>query len=307
MTQRESEETMTLDQLRDTEEGKQPVPDSFSEDADTDIEKKEDEIATEEKETPGERNSSPEKPDNVDDDADSGKTENPLDNKGKEVQGLETELSKLDKKANDLRKAIEDKRNNVRGLAEEAKKEGVLPSRKLPFKGEAPAETEADPLDDINPVFLESVERVIRAKGYVRKDEIENLTVAEKQQNVANDEFNTFLTEHPEYSEASDPDDALWNKLTSFIPKGFNPENPKEWGDMFRYAHSRVIQASAPHNPPATDRDNARKAQLRAAGSGKGSSGNAPAGKSKAFNQTYFNELVRGGWSEKEARELASE
>lgn len=155
----------------------------------------------------------------------------------------ETELDK-DRKANEaikaekarLLKEVEDLRLQRRKLRQDG------PEVPPPLIVDS-----ADPneLADIDPTSVEVIERVIKAKGYVKKEEIH----AEAQQKSLDEAQNSWLKDHPEYLPANDPDDTRWNALISATKIFVRPTTAQELQRVLSLAH-RDLNPDAPTKSP---------------------------------------------------------
>lgn len=92
-------------------------------------------------------------------------------------------------------------------------------------------------LDDVNPQDIALIEKVIQAKGYVRKEELTALSYSEKLDNYKEE----WLQVHPEYLPENDPDDKNWNLLTSTLNNYFkSPEKPSDIKKILDVVHGMI-------------------------------------------------------------------
>lgn len=127
--------------------------------------------------------------------------------------------------------ALEELRR-LRGEVREAK---GAPIKAAPAK---PVLVDEDPLKDVAAQDVELVEKVLKAKGYVRKDDLSLMTLQEK----INAETDAWLKENPEFDKDNDPDDAKWNKLHSYISETFAPpKTPAKVKEYLEIARERLF------------------------------------------------------------------
>lgn len=96
-------------------------------------------------------------------------------------------------------------------------------------------------LEKYNPKELDALREVMPAlaaeMGFVRKDEMEGSTYAEK----AQAEMDTFFEKHPEYLPENDPDGTLWQAFKTEFGDYNQPKNPKDLRRIFEKAHQSVF------------------------------------------------------------------
>ena len=96
-----------------------------------------------------------------------------------------------------------------------------------------------DTLNDINPNDVDVIDRVLKAKGYVPRQEINKMFYEERK----NEEIAKFLSEFPEYSEKNDPDNKMFGPLLQEVGLYKEPTDPALWGTILRRAH-RVLSSN---------------------------------------------------------------
>lgn len=118
-----------------------------------------------------------------------------------------------------------------------------------PPKSVAQARTESEILKKYKPEEIQSLREVLpelaKELGYVRKDELNATTYEEK----AQEQIDSFIEAHPEYSPTKDPEGALWNQLKQEYQNVYKPpQNPKDFKKIFERIHKDLfgIQASGP-------------------------------------------------------------
>jgi len=186
-----------------------------------------------------------------------------------QVQGLTDEREKLLKEIQELR-----------GTRREIKQEQL-----------GKVEEKLDELKDLHPDDISVIERVLRAKGYITKDEASKITY----DNVKQEELDRFLTKYPEYKPENDKSDINWNALQRELGYYRMPTDPHKITEILERAH-RTIQKPS-------DRGVIEKQQkLETARVGGG--GIQRSSSRKTLPPSYKEELSRGGWSEEEISKI---
>ena len=188
----------------------------------------------------------------------------------RQVQGLQAERAKLLKEIQELR-----------GTKREIKQNEI-----------ARVETRIDELKEIHPDDVATIDKVLRAKGYITRQEASQMSY----EAVKQDELTKFLDRFPEYKPENDPNDLNWSLLQRELAYYKMPEDARRLGDVLERAHKGIIKV--PVGPSAT----AKKRQIEIAGVG---SGGAQKSTSKKSLETWQKEEYRrGGWTDKEIAEL---
>ncbi len=110
-------------------------------------------------------------------------------------QGLQHELVRLRKDIAELR-----------GQKREIKQEQINT-----------VQAQIDELKDMHPDDVATIDRVLRAKGYMTKPEADKMFY----EAVKGEELNKFLERYPEYKPENDPDDANWASNSRKSPRHF--------------------------------------------------------------------------------------
>ena len=156
------------------------------------------------------------------------------------------------------------------------------------------AQDKIDELKDVAPEDVSLIDRVLRAKGYMTKEESSKMHYDA----VKNEKINEFLDKYPEYKPENDPSDLNWNKLQGQIQSWYRmPNDPKLIGSLLEKAHSDIAK-------PLSDRTlEVKKQQVKVASSG---STGAQRSSPKPVNPR-LSSLMREhmqGWSDEEIKEL---
>lgn len=151
-----------------------------------------------------------------------------------------------------------------------------------------------DDLKDVAPEDIGLIDRVLRAKGYLTKEESNKMHY----DTVKNEKINEFLTEFPEYKPENDPNDHNWNALQKQIQDWYRmPNDPKVIKDLLLKAHRDIAK-------PLSDRSviEVKKQQLKVA-----SSGSSGTQRSSPKPNSRLSSLLRthmSGWSDEEISKL---
>jgi hypothetical protein len=117
----------------------------------------------------------------------------------KELEGLRSQKERLSSEIVELRK-------ERRGVRKEEKPDVFV---------------ETNPLDGVADSDVELIEKVLKSKGYVKKED--------QYQSSLESYKDAWLEDHPDYLPDNDPDDVLWNKLNKELNTFYKrPKNPKD-------------------------------------------------------------------------------
>ena len=255
--------------------------------APTEVNEAETEEVSEEKETPAE-SSTAETPSEepaaiVEDTTEKTVVEEPAP----EVPVVETRVNALKLEEEKLRRQIEELRKERRSVREEKRQEPIV--------------INDDSLKDVAQQDVDLIEKVLRAKGYVRKEELHSMTYAEKLESAKNE----WLKTHPEYLPSNDPNDEHWNALNSTISTYFKaPPKPEEVGKVMDLAHQMIGGSSKKELPtrnPATTAAAQEKMKVLSKGQGGSAGDKTPAPKRTNLDTSY---LI--GFSKEELDDIAS-
>lgn len=212
-----------------------------------------------------------------------------LDNR--EEQGLENELQKIkgeNQRTVELRQEIVGERKKRRELRKE----------------ESTQEPEtADDLSDIDEESRKTIDRVIKAGGYVKGDEAQK--IAYKSAHAQAEQ--SFYITHPEYTEDQDTDDALYNALQDELKNFATPQDSSGIPVLFEKAHSLVKQrfpSRFESGEPESPSSNQGKKDISSMGgprSGAAPSNTEPQAKLTPQQVEKFRSM---GWSEADIQEL---
>lgn len=194
------------------------------------------------------------------------------DPREKQIQGLESEKAKL-----------LDEIKALRGTRREIKQDQI-----------DKVTTEIDELKDVNPEDTAIVEKILRSKGYIRKDEVSKMHY----ESVKQDELDSFLEKYPEYRPENDPNDVNWNALQRELGYYRMPDNPKLIRNVLERAHKAL-------GKPATPDAQVQKRRVETAGHGSGgvqTPAQQPDVRTLSAEQKIA--LKQGGWTDAEIKKM---
>ena len=160
---------------------------------------------------------------------------------------------------------------------------------------------EVDELKDTNPEDVALIEKVLKAKGYVRKEDVSRLSYQEKIDKTKND----WLNEHKEYLPENDSNDQNWNELNKTLGLYFKaPNNPEDIKKVMDLAH-KMIKGDSKTLPIQNEaQNNSAKEKLKIVS--KSGSGNSIASSPKSVNTKKIDTSYLKGFSEEELKEFNS-
>lgn len=160
--------------------------------------------------------------------------------------------------------------------------------RKLIKQDIVVAQEKLDELADVNPADIALIEKVIKSKGYVSKDELGKITYEQ----VKTQTLNTFLEKYPEYKPENDPNDINWKALQKELSFYRMPDDPAKITEILERSHKTVHPVVSDLNIPA------KKRSLQVASAGAGGV------QKSSSNKTLSSEMRRhyedGGWTKEE-------
>jgi len=193
-----------------------------------------------------------------------------------QIEGLQHEREKL------LRE-IQELRRERRELKQSTETSGAV------------TQQEVDELKDLHPEDVALIERILKAKGYVKKDELEQ----ELYETIEQEEINKFLEKYPEFKPENDPDDKNWNALQEELRWYRKPSNPRDIGKLLEKARASIsVLTGGRSNASAT------KKRLEIASKGSGGGVAQRSSSARSFTPEEREAYRRGGWSDEEIAEL---
>jgi len=213
----------------------------------------------------------------------------------------EESLESLDATRSKLRKDIESlrsERREIRGSSfQQSKKDD-------PLFVKSP---EDDPLKDVATDDVLLIEKVLKAKGYVRKDE---LSIKDYNVDVKR-VTETWLEQNPEFKPENDPDDENWNKLNTYASKFYQkPSDPKDVLEILDASRERLFGKKAPTLPTRSLHSIAAQKEKIAVSAKPSSGGGAGSGARSQSVKPSVNKYLTThlhGFSDEELQEIASQ
>ena len=154
-------------------------------------------------------------------------------------------------------------------------------------------QAQIDELKDLHPEDVATIDRVLRAKGFITKGEADKMFY----EAVKNEELEKFLSKYPEYKPENDPGDTNWGMLQRELGYYRMPDNPRLLTEVLERAHRSIVKV--PSGSPIQARK--RQVEIASVGGG-GTQRQSPS--PVALDSTKREILRRGGWSEEEIQSI---
>ncbi len=167
--------------------------------------------------------------------------------------------------------------------------------RKITQQQLVTAEQNLDDLKDVNPGDIELVEKVLKSKGYLTKEEVAKMSYETAQNQI----LNSFLEKYPEYKPENDPDNINWKALMGEYTLYAKPEDPTQIATLLERSYKAIKGAVvSDRSLPAKK----RAVQVASAGAG-GSQRSSSSGKTP-LSPEQRRVFQDGGWSEEEINRM---
>lgn len=150
-----------------------------------------------------------------------------------------------------------------------------------------------DELKDINPEDIPKVERIVKQRGYIQKEEVQKMLYNNEKQK----QLDSFLNKYPEYKPENDPEDKNWKALQNELSYYRMPDDATKISAVLEKARKGI-------QPVSSERDTQPvKERLKVAqkGAGSGIQRSSPRGRLSAEQKA---ELSRGGFTPEDIREM---
>jgi hypothetical protein len=211
-------------------------------------------------------------------------SELPAEETPAEPEGEGDDVGELQKQAEALKREREELLKDIQGLRGER--------RDLKQKQVEKVEEAIDDLKGVHPNDVALIEKVLKSKGYVRKDDVEKRIYEETKQQA----LDTFLSKHPEFKPENDPRDANWMRLQKELEYYRMPQDPKKIGEVLERAH-RALGGSGGQDMSA------KKHRAQVAGAG-GAGMKSPSSGGNTLSPEQKEQYRRGGWSEEDIQKI---
>lgn len=190
----------------------------------------------------------------------------------KQVQGLLQEREKLLKEIQSLR-----------GQRREIKQNEL-----------AVVNNKIDDLQDVNPQDVSLIEKVIKSKGYITKEESAKMHY----EAVKQEAINKFLDEFPEYKPENDPHDINWSAFQREFADYRLPTDPSRIPEILKKVHRAIAKVPSERGIPE------KRQQVKIASSGSG--GVQRSSPTKALDPDTVSQLRAGGFSDEDIKRMES-
>ena len=193
---------------------------------------------------------------------------------------VEKQVDALQREKVELLKQIQE----LRGQRRELKEKEILK-----------VDQQLDELKDLHPDDVKLVEKILRNRGYMTKDEANQMFY----EAVKKEETTKFLEEFPEYKPENDPSDLNWHRLEQEMAWYRRPDDPHQLNVLLRRAHRAIAVPSSDRG--TKEQVKTRQVQVASVGSG-GVQRSSSVKKSLDLDRRAM--LIRGGWSEEEINQI---
>ena len=152
---------------------------------------------------------------------------------------------------------------------------------------------QVDELKDLHVEDVAVIDRVLKAKGYLSKEEFNK----QLYNDVKQEELSKFLDKYPEYKPENDANDTKWNSFQSELKFYRMPESPRDLAKIFERVHKSIL---VPFSERTTAMD-AQRRQIQNASLGSGGKGGSQRSPSLgSFNSDKVYALRSGGFTDEE-------
>ena len=168
---------------------------------------------------------------------------------------------------------------DLRGQKAEAKKAEI-----------SDVQLQIDKLEDVNQDDATLVDRIVKARGYVSKQDVQSMFYNARKQET----FSKFFQEFPEYSEENDPQREKFSPLLRELQLYKEPTDPGSYENLLKRAHRMVSgsKTSGGRDPQVQK----RQAELAGVGSG----GVQRSSSVKSFTPERRAQLTSWGWTDEQ-------
>jgi uncharacterized protein YecE (DUF72 family) len=104
------------------------------------------------------------------------------------------------------------------------------------FVKQPTVKSKEEDLSEYDPEELKRFEKLAKSLGFAKRDEIVRDSVQDKN----NNEFETFIEAHPEYSAENDKDGVLWNQFKTEFALYNPPQDPKTLRKVLNKVHNEI-------------------------------------------------------------------
>lgn len=170
---------------------------------------------------------------------------------------------------------------------------------------------EVDDLKDVAPGDVDLIEKVLRAKGYVPKEELNRELSVKEHQSGMKTFTEAWLEKNPEFKPGTEEADEAWAKINAYASKFYQiPTDPKDVLEILDASRDRVFGKKSASSLPtkslhsvAAKREKIAVSAKPSSGGSAGSKANSTSGKN-TIDPSLMEHLK--GFSEEEKAEIAS-
>lgn len=163
----------------------------------------------------------------------------------------------------------------------------------------AKVEERIDELKDVNPDDIAIIEKILKSRGYISRDDFNKTLYDQTQQEV----LTGFLDKYPEFKPENDPRDTNWNALQRAL-KDYNAPRSLPLAE-FKSHLARILEKARKDVPQIGERGDttAQRKQVKTASMGGGGVAQRPSS-SGYLTPQQREAYSRGGYTEEEITEL---
>lgn len=163
-------------------------------------------------------------------------------------------------------------------------------------------EKQIDELKDLHPDDVAVVDKVLRAKGYMTKDEYAQMSY----QAIKQEEESRFFERYPEYKVENDPDGNNWSLFEGEVARlrelGWQiPTNPRRIAEAMELIHKNIVKVPSGRVVPVA----VQKRQIEVASHGAGGT-QRPSPSGKTLDTERIAMLRQGGFSDEDIKNMES-
>jgi hypothetical protein len=187
-------------------------------------------------------------------------------------------------------KALRLEATRLKGLLRKERQDELFV--KQPVSSKKPEED----LSEYDPDELKRFEKLAKSLGFAKRDEIVRDSVQDKN----NNEFETFIEAHPEYSAENDKDGVLWNQFKTEFALYNPPQDPKTLRKVLNKVHNEIYGVKPAVN---LNKINAQQQKLKVASHSGTMGSKASISSPKAPNSNIRRDMLKG-FSEEDLVEM---
>ena len=165
------------------------------------------------------------------------------------------------------------------------------------FVKQPTVKSKEEDLSEYDPDELKRFEKLAKSLGFAKRDEITRDSVQDKN----NNEFETFIEAHPEYSAENDKDGVLWNQFKTEFALYNPPQDPKTLRKVLNKVHNEIYGVKPAVN---LNKINAQQQKLKVASHSGTMGSKASISSPKTVPNSNIRRDMLKGFSEEDLKEM---